>query len=154
MRVLFYLPVVTPWWFDAIVAPLIRAAARDAHVSVMVPPLWRNTGIGPEQLAGCGDLDQVDWHILDGDDHPARRRRPPGRPLQGHADRLRQARDPRGRRRRVRPVAGPDDGRVRPERHPQRQRGREIRLGDAGGRFGDLARKGILRRIDLWSVTC
>lgn len=70
MHVLFYLPVVTPWWFDNIVAPLIRAAARDAQVSVMVPPLWRGTGIGPAQLAACADLDSVDWYILDGDDHP------------------------------------------------------------------------------------
>ncbi len=44
MHVLFYLPVVTPWWFDNIVAPLIRAAASDARVSVLVPPLWRGTG--------------------------------------------------------------------------------------------------------------
>jgi len=70
MHVLFYLPVVTPWWFDNIVAPLIRAAARDGHVSVLVPPLWRGTGIGPAQLARCADLDSVDWYILDGDDHP------------------------------------------------------------------------------------
>lgn len=70
MHVLFYLPVVTPWWFDNIVAPIIRAAARDAQVSVLVPPLWRGTGIGPAQLAGCADLDTVDWYILDGDDHP------------------------------------------------------------------------------------
>ncbi|MFA5962413.1 MAG: hypothetical protein WC804_00210 [Sphingomonas sp.] len=73
MHVLFYLPVVTPWWFDNIVAPLIRAAASDARVSVLVPPLWRGTGIGPEQLGGCSDLDTVDWYILDGDDHPGLR---------------------------------------------------------------------------------
>ncbi len=73
MHVLFYLPVVTPWWFDNIVAPLIRATARDAQVSVLVPPLWRGTGIGPDQLAGCSDLDTVDWYILDGDEHPALR---------------------------------------------------------------------------------
>ena len=70
MHVLFYLPVVTPWWFDNIVAPLIRATARDAQVSVLVPPLWRGTGIGPAQLAVCADLETVDWYILDGDDHP------------------------------------------------------------------------------------
>lgn len=70
MRILFYLPVVTPWWFDAIIAPMIRATARDADVHVMVPPLWRNTGIGPDQLTACADLDRVHWHILDGDDHP------------------------------------------------------------------------------------
>ncbi|MDB5706013.1 MAG: hypothetical protein JWN66_3129 [Sphingomonas bacterium] len=70
MHVLFYLPVVTPWWFDAIVAPIIRIMARDATVSVLVPPLWRGTGIGPEQLTACADLEMVDWYILDGEDHP------------------------------------------------------------------------------------
>jgi hypothetical protein len=69
MRILFYLPVVTPWWFDEIVGPLIRAASRGAEVHVLVPPLWRNTGIEGAQLMACADLD-VTWHILDGDDHP------------------------------------------------------------------------------------
>ncbi len=73
MHVLFYLPVVTPWWFDNIVAPLIRATAIDAQVSVLVPPLWRGTGIGPAQLARCADLDAINWYILDGDDHPTLR---------------------------------------------------------------------------------
>jgi hypothetical protein len=70
MHVLFYLPVVTPWWFDAIVAPIIRIMARDAKVSVLVPPMWRGTGIGAGQLARCADLETVDWYILDGEDHP------------------------------------------------------------------------------------
>jgi hypothetical protein len=30
MKILFYLPVVTPWWFDHIVADLIRKLARAA----------------------------------------------------------------------------------------------------------------------------
>ncbi|WP_294389828.1 hypothetical protein [uncultured Sphingomonas sp.] len=67
--ILFYLPVVTPWWFERIIAPMIRACAGKAKVSVMVPPLWSNTGIGPEHLAKCSDLEQVDWYVLDGDDH-------------------------------------------------------------------------------------
>lgn len=29
MRILFYLPVITPWWFDNIVAPLIARLAAD-----------------------------------------------------------------------------------------------------------------------------
>lgn len=73
MRILFYLPVVTPWWFDSIVAPLIRAAARGAEVHVLVPPLWRNTGIGPDQLPVCSDIENVLWHVLDGEGHPALR---------------------------------------------------------------------------------
>jgi hypothetical protein len=68
--VLFYLPVVTPWWFAHIIAPMIRACARDARVGVLVPPLWRGTGIDAQDLARCADLDGVDWYILDGDDHP------------------------------------------------------------------------------------
>ena len=70
MRILFYLPVVTPWWFDRIVAPLIRHLAVSAEVHVMVPPLWSGTGIGPEQLAAFVDCEGIEWHILDGDDHP------------------------------------------------------------------------------------
>ncbi len=73
MKIMFYLPVVTPWWFTKIITPMIRSVARDAEVSVLVPPLWRNTGIGPAELAHCTDLDQVNWLILDGDDHPALR---------------------------------------------------------------------------------
>ena len=70
MRILFYLPVVTPWWFDHIVAPLIDRLAVEAELHVMVPPLWCGTGIGPEQLAGLADPDRIQWHILDGEDHP------------------------------------------------------------------------------------
>jgi len=70
MRIAFYLPVVTPWWFDNIVAPLIDRLATQAELHVMVPPLWCGTGIGPDQLAGVGAADRVEWHILDGDDHP------------------------------------------------------------------------------------
>lgn len=69
-RVLFYLPVVTPGWFTDIVVPLIRAASRGGEVHVLVPPLWSYTGIRAEELGLCLDLDDVSWHILDGDDHP------------------------------------------------------------------------------------
>lgn len=70
MRILFYLPVATPWWFHRILAPLIRAASRGAEVHVMVPPLWRNTGITPTEIALLGDLDRLHWHILDDPAHP------------------------------------------------------------------------------------
>lgn len=73
MRVAFYLPVVTPWWFVQKLIPLIRSVARDAEVFVLVPPLWRNTGIGPAELAHCADLDHVNWLILDGAEHPTLR---------------------------------------------------------------------------------
>lgn len=70
MRVLFYLPVVTPWWFDNIVVHLIRTLASVAEVHVVVAPLWRNTGITPENFMGLQDLPGISWHICDGDDHP------------------------------------------------------------------------------------
>ncbi|WP_162806712.1 hypothetical protein [Sphingosinicella terrae] len=69
MRILFYLPVVTPWWFDHIVARLIERVAREAEVHVMVPPLWQGTGIGPDQLLGVDGSDRIAWHILDGEGH-------------------------------------------------------------------------------------
>ncbi|HMI18626.1 MAG TPA: hypothetical protein VK533_03695 [Sphingomonas sp.] len=69
-RVLFYLPVVTPWWFSNIIVPLIRAACRGGEVHVLVPPLWSSTGITAFQLGDCEDLEEVNWHILDRGDHP------------------------------------------------------------------------------------
>ena len=69
-RVLFYLPVVTPWWFTNIIIPFIRAADRGGEVHVLVPPFWCGTGIGVEQLVDCVDIEGVHWHILDRADHP------------------------------------------------------------------------------------
>ena len=69
-RVMFYLPVVTPWWFENIVVHLIRVMAREHEVHVLIPPLWRNTGLSPDQLHLIDDLDHVQWHLLDGEDHP------------------------------------------------------------------------------------
>ncbi len=70
LRVLFYLPVVTPWWFTHIVIHLIRAMAKEHEVHVLIPPLWKNTGIGADQTVLIADLPDVFWHILDGPDHP------------------------------------------------------------------------------------
>jgi hypothetical protein len=75
-RVLFYLPVVTPWWFDNIVAHMIRTLSACAEVHVIVPPLWRNTGIGPEQLRCLDSSPAVQWHIAEGDHHPSLRTSP------------------------------------------------------------------------------
>ncbi len=69
-RIMFYLPVVTPWWFENIVVHLIRTMARAYEVHVLIPPLWRNTGLGEEQLNLIQDLDHVQWHLLNGPDHP------------------------------------------------------------------------------------
>jgi len=87
MKILFYLPVVTPWWFDRIVAPLIDRLAVEAEVHVMVPPLWCGTGITPDQLAGVAAADRVEWHILDDEDQPRLRRG--GGDFDGLLDRVR-----------------------------------------------------------------
>jgi hypothetical protein len=73
MRILFYLPVVTEWWFDNVIVHLIRVAAREAEVHVAVPPLWRLTGISERQLESCLDLPEIRWHILGGQDHQSLR---------------------------------------------------------------------------------
>ena len=69
-RILFYLPVVTPWWFANIIVHLIRSLARIHDVHVLVPPSWCNTGLGEEQIDLIADLDHVRWYLLDGPDHP------------------------------------------------------------------------------------
>ncbi|MEM9311236.1 MAG: hypothetical protein AAGA34_07290 [Pseudomonadota bacterium] len=53
MRILFYLPVITPWWFAKIVKPLIATLAADNEIHVLAPPPWRNTGIGPDEIKLC-----------------------------------------------------------------------------------------------------
>jgi hypothetical protein len=76
MRILFYLPVVTPWWFDTIVEPLIRCLARDHEVHVLAPVPWKGTGVGRRELSALHFLPQVRWHIVDGDSHPTMRTEP------------------------------------------------------------------------------
>lgn len=72
MRVLFYLPVVTPWWFGAVIVPMLRTLqAERAELHVMIAPLWQGTGIEAEHLSAAADLTQVHWHIVE-DDEPAR----------------------------------------------------------------------------------
>lgn len=78
-RILFYLPVVTPWWFDTLVAPLVRALSKEAEVHILVPPLWRNTGIGLDQVHACSDVPGVQWHIVDDPDHRSLRTFPADR---------------------------------------------------------------------------
>ena len=76
MRILFYLPVVTPWWFEHILVPMIDAAARAAEVHVLAPEPWSGTGIGNEQLSRAAALPEVHWHIIGGPDHPSLRTAP------------------------------------------------------------------------------
>lgn len=72
-KILFYLPNVTPWWFDHVIAPLIHLVAAEHEVHVMVPPLWQGTGIGGHQLRRFGEMPEISWHIVDGENHPALR---------------------------------------------------------------------------------
>jgi hypothetical protein len=67
MKILFYLPVVTPWWFSELIAPMIRALHDEAEVHVMIASLWRNTGIEAENLAPLSDLERIHWHVIDPD---------------------------------------------------------------------------------------
>lgn len=71
MRILFYLPIVTPFWFENLLPPIIRRAAREAEVHIIVPLSWKETGILGPQLQRWLDLPQIRWHILDGPDHPS-----------------------------------------------------------------------------------
>ncbi|MDT8757707.1 hypothetical protein MZO42_03260 [Sphingomonas psychrotolerans] len=73
MKILFYLPVITPWWLDHVVEPLIRCLAAGHEVHVLAPTPWRGTGIGQRELAACAHLPQVNWHIVDDENHPTMR---------------------------------------------------------------------------------
>jgi hypothetical protein len=76
MRILFYLPAVTSNWLDNLLTPLIRRAAREAEVHIVVPRRWRDTGISGGQLQRWIDWPEIRWHILDGPDHPSFRTAP------------------------------------------------------------------------------
>ena len=69
MRILFYLPIVTPWWFENIVVPMLRALRggerAPAELHVMIAPMWRGTGIEAGHLAAAADLADVHWHVVD-----------------------------------------------------------------------------------------
>ena len=64
MRILFYLPVVTPWWFSEMIAPMMRALHDEAEIHVLVGAMWRNTGIDAEHLNPLADLERINWHIV------------------------------------------------------------------------------------------
>lgn len=72
-RILFYLPMVTNWWFVHIIEPMLRRLAKAHDVHILAPAPWRGTGIGPEELARCADLPDIRWYIMDGPDHPSTR---------------------------------------------------------------------------------
>jgi len=76
MRILFYLPVITPWWFARIVQPVMARLAATHEVHVLAPPPWRNTGIGADEIALCTDLPDICWHIVKDADHTSMRTEP------------------------------------------------------------------------------
>jgi hypothetical protein len=76
VKILFYLPVVTPWWFDSIIEPLIRRLVEAAEIHILAPVPWSGTGIGRGELVACADLPQLRWHIFDGESHPTMRTAP------------------------------------------------------------------------------
>jgi hypothetical protein len=68
LRILFYLPVVTPWWFQEIIVPMLRAlhgAAEPVELHVMIAPTWRGTGLEANHLWAASDLTSVQWHVID-----------------------------------------------------------------------------------------
>ncbi|NBC36188.1 hypothetical protein GTZ99_06405 [Novosphingobium sp. FSY-8] len=70
MRILFYLPAITPWWFEHIITPMLRMMARSEQVEaihLMVAPQWRNTGVTGAQLEPLLPLHKLNWHIVDHD---------------------------------------------------------------------------------------
>lgn len=73
MRVLFYLPVVTPWWFEAIIVPLVEKLTSEAVVHILAPIFWQGTGVGQAQYDLCAHLPQVMWHVVTNEDHRSMR---------------------------------------------------------------------------------
>ena len=76
MRILFYLPAITPWWFEHILVPIIDALGRSAEVHVIAPEPWCGTGLGAEEIERWGDLAVIEWHLIGGPDHPSLRTQP------------------------------------------------------------------------------
>lgn len=68
MKILFYLPVVTPWWFENIITPMVLALGKDPDVSqihIVVASLWRNTGVAPYHLRPLDGVDKIRVHMVD-----------------------------------------------------------------------------------------
>ncbi len=76
MRILFYLPVVTPWWFQTIIVPLISKFAGGAEIHVLAPAPWRGTGLGRAEFEHCAHLPDIQWHIVNDAAHPSMRTNP------------------------------------------------------------------------------
>ena len=73
MRILFYLPVVTPWWFQSIIVPLIAKLASAHEVHVLAPVPWKGTGLGADEIEHCAHLPDIHWHIVNDESHTSMR---------------------------------------------------------------------------------
>ncbi|MCK0097969.1 hypothetical protein MWU38_01115 [Qipengyuania sp. S6317L1] len=73
MRVLFYLPVITPWWFENIIVPLLEKLAADNEIHILAPIVWKGTGVGQCQYDLCAHMPQIHWHIVTDHDHVSMR---------------------------------------------------------------------------------
>lgn len=73
MRVLFYLPGVTPWWFEHIIVPLLEKLVVDHEVHILAPVFWKGTGVGQSQYDLCQHMPQICWHVVTDQDHPSMR---------------------------------------------------------------------------------
>ncbi|MBD9510522.1 hypothetical protein IB265_27535 [Ensifer sp. ENS10] len=75
-NILFYLPVVSERYFEWFVAPLVRILVADAEIHIVAPPQWLATGVTERQKALLADIENIQWHILDVEDHESLRTSP------------------------------------------------------------------------------
>ena len=73
MRVLFYLPVITPWWFENIIVPLLEKLVATNEVHILAPMFWKGTGVGQAQYDLCAHMPQICWHVVTDETHVSMR---------------------------------------------------------------------------------
>lgn len=73
MKILFYLPSVTPWWLDNVINPVILELKKYFSVSVIVPYFHNGTGVIKDHCATMDQNPDVDWHIIDQQSYPSLR---------------------------------------------------------------------------------
>ncbi|MEO0908051.1 MAG: hypothetical protein AAFY07_11050 [Pseudomonadota bacterium] len=69
LRVCFYIPVTTSWWFTEIISNLIRTLASEHEVHAIVTPEWKGTGLNGSHMRLLEELNNVQWHIFNHPDH-------------------------------------------------------------------------------------
>ena len=73
MRVLFYLPGITPWWFENIIVPLLEKLVAGNEVHILAPIFWKGTGVGQAQYDLCEHMPQLCWHVVTDQGHTSMR---------------------------------------------------------------------------------